>query len=79
MSQLPPPNFSRSELPEHKHQRILLAALQNGHPVEVAGKVEHIHTVSAQRAGGRIDMVVYLSGDPTPIDAPLVSLQKQPE
>ncbi|MDQ1921292.1 hypothetical protein [Massilia pseudoviolaceinigra] len=79
MNQLPPPNFSRSDLPEHKHQRVLVAAFQVGHPIVVDGKASHIYAFGGQQIGGHVEMVIYLPGDPTPIDASRVSLQKQPE
>ncbi len=55
---LPAPDYAVSKLPEHVHQRVLLAALQVARPVLVDGRVEHIHTLSVQQLGGRIGMTV---------------------
>ena len=79
MNHLPPPDFAISKTPEHVHQRILQAAIQVGRPVLVAGKVEYLHTLTTQQAGGRIEMLVYLTGNPKPFDAADVALQPQPE
>ena len=79
MSQIPPPDFAISKRPEHVHQRILQAAIQVARPVIVNGKVEHMHTITSQQRGGRIEMLVYLTGNPVPVDAAEVALQPQPQ
>ncbi len=79
MSKLPPPDFSISKLPEHVHQRILQAAIQVARPVLVDGKIAYMHTLTSQQRGGTIEMLVYLTGNPTPVDSSAVSLQPQPE
>lgn len=76
---LPLPDYTRSDLPEHKHQRILQAALQVARPVIVAGKVGYIHTLTSQQIGGRIEMIVYLMGNPAPVNASEVTLQDLPQ
>lgn len=76
---LPPPDYSLSKLPEHIHQRILTAAVQVGRPVLVAGKVEYIRNLNTSQDGGRIEMLVYLTGVIKPVDASEVTLQELPE
>ncbi len=72
---LPKPDYSVSKLPEHVHQRILLAALQVGRPVLYQGKTEYLYDVGAQQQGGQIVARVYLTGKPGPIAADEISLQ----
>lgn len=62
------------DLPAYLRQAQLLRALHAARPVEHGGCRQFIHTVSAQQAGGRIEMTVYLTGDPTPIDSAQIAL-----
>lgn len=57
------------------HQARLLRALHGARPVMHDGHSKFIHTVTAQQAGGTIEMTVYLAGDPTPIDSAQIALQ----
>jgi hypothetical protein len=57
------------------HQARLLWLLSAGRPVLHDGSNKYIHTVTAQQAGGAIEMAVYFSGDPTPVDSSLIQLK----
>jgi hypothetical protein len=76
---LPEPVFVPINAEEYLRQATLLKALHAAHPVQVGSRVGFVHTVRAQQAGGRIQMDVYLAGDPAPIDSSQVDLQQQPE
>lgn len=56
-------------------QARLLRALHTAEPVEYAGQHRFIHTLTAQQAGGRIAMVVYLAGSATPLDSAEIQLR----
>lgn len=57
-----------------RHNRVLLHALQIAHPVLYQGKNRFIHTLRFQLSGGGLDTTVYLTGDPTPLNADQVQL-----
>jgi hypothetical protein len=57
----------------------LIKSMHCCRPVVVDGRQEFIHTVSAAQAGGRIETLVYLTGNSTPVLAEQVIIQPQPE
>lgn len=54
--------------------RILLKALHFAVPVMHEGKQQFLQVLSARRAGGRIEMDVYLAGVPGAIDSSEITL-----
>jgi hypothetical protein len=57
------PSLSTAKLEsEQRHNRVLLHALQIGHPVTVDGVNQFIQCLSFNREGGGIDATVYLAG-----------------
>ena len=59
-----------------KHNRVLLHAHQTAHPVLYAGQQRFIHTLTFMSYGGGIKTLVYLAGDPAPVEAEAVQLQE---
>jgi hypothetical protein len=57
------------------HQARILWLLAAGRPVLHDGGNKYIHTVTAQQAGGTIEMTVYFAGDPKPVDSSLIQLK----
>lgn len=55
--------------PVYTRQARLLRALHAAQPIEHAGRKQFIHTITAQQSGGAIEMTVYFTGDPTPVDS----------
>lgn len=78
-SALPAADFEPLDKATHDHHLALLTALGCARPVLYEGRQRFIQVATARQDGGRIEMVVYLAGDPAPIDASAVSLQKQSE
>lgn len=78
-SALPAAEVEPLDKAAYDHQRMLLKALHCAHPVLHDGRQRFVQVVTARQDGGRIEMVLYMAGDPAPIDASAVSLQKQPE
>jgi hypothetical protein len=57
------PSLSTATLDaEQRHNRVLLHALQIGHPVTVDGRTQFIQCLSFNREGGGVDTTVYLAG-----------------
>lgn len=69
------PSLSTASLDAvQRHNRVLLHALQTGHPVVVGGRNQFIACLSFNRDGGGIDTTVYLAGIREPVRAEDVSL-----
>lgn len=58
----------------YKHAAVLHKALHAAHPVICDGKIGYIQVIRSGLAGGRIETEVYLTGNPTPIDAKDIAL-----
>lgn len=54
--------------------RILLKALHFAHPVIHEGKQQFIQVASARLAGGRVQMDVYFTDRPEPVDSATITL-----
>jgi len=50
-----------------RHYRVLLHALQTGHPVIYQQRQRFIHTLSFHSSGGGVEADVYLAGQPDTI------------
>lgn len=61
-----------------RHNRVLLHAWQTTHPVMYSGRQRHIHGLRFMTEGSMMDAAVYLTGDPTPVQADQVTLLKPP-
>jgi hypothetical protein len=57
-----------------RHNRVLLHALQTAHPVMFNDRKGFIQVVTFSQSGGSIEAVIYLSGNPAPIEANQISL-----
>jgi len=69
------PSLSTATLEaEQRHNRVLLHALQIGHPVVVDGVTQFIQCLSFNREGGGIDATVYLAGKRESVRGEEVSL-----
>lgn len=62
----------------YKHQALLLRSLHCARPVHVHGREAFIHTLTASLVGGHIEMTVYLTGDPAPVDCSQVRVERKP-
>jgi uncharacterized protein YjiK len=57
-----------------RQTRILLHALNTGHPVLYQQRQRFIHTLTFQQSGGSVEAIVYLSGEKTAVPPMDVSL-----
>ncbi|MDQ1921700.1 hypothetical protein [Massilia pseudoviolaceinigra] len=75
-SALPAINYAPLDPEACKHQMILMKALHCAHPVIYEGKQCVVQEVSARQAGGRIEGVAYLRGNPEPVECSKITLQQ---
>jgi hypothetical protein len=73
---LPVLNFEPLDKAAYDRQRMLLKALSCAHPVCYQGKNLFVQELTARQDGGRIQMTVYLTGNPTPIDSSEIELTR---
>jgi len=69
-----PADYAPLDPDTYKHQARLLLAQHCARPVTLDGRQCHIHTASSSNKGRRVEMTVYMTGDPTPIDSAKVSI-----
>ncbi len=60
----------------YRHQALLLRSLHCARPVHLEGREGFIHTLSSSQAGGRVEMTVYLAGDPAPVDSARITVER---
>lgn len=70
--------IERSKRPEHLHQNRMLHAIQTGAEVCYRGQSRHIQDFGLSLYGGGLRFMLYLTGDPNPVDATEVELLAQP-
>ena len=72
------PTFEPLDKVALEHQWMLLKALGCARPVCFEGKNRFVQEITARQDGGRIQMTVYLTGSPAPIDSSLIELARSP-
>ena len=77
-SALPARTFEPLDAAAYDRQRMVLKALSCAHPVSYQGKSQFVQEITARQDGGRIQMTVYLAGNPDPIDSSLIELARTP-
>lgn len=58
----------------YRHHQLLLRAMHYAHEVMHEGLYQYIHTMTPRQAGGRIQMDVYFTGRPEPVDSATITL-----
>ena len=58
----------------YRHQMPLLKAMHHATPVMVDGKQQYLQVLTPRLAGGRVQMDVYLQGNPVAIDSSKITL-----
>lgn len=58
----------------YRHQMVLLKALHHAHPVIFEGTQQFLQVLTPRLAGGRVQMDVYLTGRPAPVDSTEITL-----
>lgn len=59
----------------YRHHARILQAQHYARPVWFNGKEEFVQVASSRLAGGRIQMDVYFTGNPTAIDSALIQIE----
>jgi hypothetical protein len=71
------PEYTALDEDAYKHQRLLLKAQHCAYPVQFDGKERFIHTLTSALAGGHVEMTVYLTGSPAPIDSAQITVPER--
>ncbi|MES2787658.1 MAG: hypothetical protein V4684_19485 [Pseudomonadota bacterium] len=71
------PDYAPLDDAEYRRQARLLRALHCAYPVMHKGKLQFIQAVHASLAGGRIDMDIFLTGNPAIIDSKEITLPEK--
>lgn len=72
-------DFAPLDPDAYKHAAMLLKAQHCCHPVCHGGKAGFLQDFASRLAGGRVEVEVYLTGNPEPIPANEIKLQEQPK
>lgn len=70
-------DYTPLDLSEYNRHAKLLRALHCAYPVLFEDKQCFIQVIHARLAGGRIEMEVYLTGNPQPIDIERITVPEQ--
>jgi hypothetical protein len=73
------PTYAPLDLAEYNRQARLVRAQHCAYPVVFDGQQRFIQVIHSRLAGGRVEMEIYLTGDPQPIDSTKIFLSEAPQ
>jgi hypothetical protein len=73
------PTYAPVDLAEYNRQARLLRAQHCAYPVLFDDQQRFIQVINSRLAGGRVEMEIYLTGDPQPIDSKEICLSEAPQ